>query len=115
MADDSKGKEACRLLRGEEGIVIRVTEYMKYKATFHVHPRQRLPAPGCPPRHRTPPNPRRAAGRASCQQHAGRLTHRSCLGLSDRQQPSTSRAEQYCCQRRTLFYILDFYPAVDTA
>ena len=32
-------------------------EYRKYKAIFHVHPRQRLPAPGCPPRHWTPPNP----------------------------------------------------------
>jgi hypothetical protein len=37
--------------------MIQVMEYRKYKTTFHVHPRQRFPAPGYPPRHRTPPNP----------------------------------------------------------
>jgi hypothetical protein len=58
------------------------SEYRKYKTTFPWHPHQRLPTPGCPPRHRTPPSPR-----------AGRLTRRSCLGLGDRPQPSARRSE----------------------
>ena len=57
------------------------------KPLFPWHPRQRLPAPGCPPRFRTPPQPRagRLAGRpAGRTLAAGRRRHRSGLGLGDR-------------------------------
>ena len=65
------------------------------KPLFPWHPRQRLPAPGCPPRFRTPPQPRagrlavRPAGRTPA---AGRRRHRACLGLGDRQEPPPSAA-----------------------
>jgi hypothetical protein len=59
------------------------------KPFFPWHPRQRLPVPGCPPRFRTPPQPRagRLAGRpAGSTLAAGRRRHRSGLGLGDRQE-----------------------------
>ena len=65
------------------------------KPLFLWHPRQRLPAPGCPPRFRTPPQPRagrlavRPAGRTPA---AGRRRHRAGLGLGDRQEPPQSAA-----------------------
>jgi hypothetical protein len=70
-------------------------EYRKYKTTFPVAP-ERLPTPGCPPRHPPPPSPR--AGRlavcpASRTPVAGRLTRRSCLGLGDRPPPAARRSE----------------------
>ena len=56
---------------------------------------QRLPAPGCPPRFPTPPQPRagRLAGRpAGRTPAAGRRRHRACLGLGDRPEPPPSAA-----------------------
>ena len=65
------------------------------KPLFPWHPRQRLPAPGCPPRFRTPPQPR--AGRlavppAGRPPAAGRRRHRSGLGLGGRPEPPPSAA-----------------------